>query len=477
MSLWIAIGALTLAAILPILWPLLRPGKSAGTRLEYDLEVFSDQLHEVDFELSADELTAEEAEEAKREIERRILRAGEQKVSKKASAAPSAVTAVLIALLLPALTLILYVYLGRPSEPDQPLASREIPNSREQSLSSDRNDHVQGMLARLAERLRDQPKDIEGWKLLGRSLSAVGQYNQAAEAFRKAVDLSENDAGLLVTLGDVLTKGAGGTITPEALIIFTKARELAPENLPVQYFLGLADLQAGRLKNAFDAWLGLYGKFPAGSENQQALAEQIRRLAQRLGVDAEEHLVSIVQSTLPSAVASSRPKMKPGPGPDRAAMAEAAKMSASERQEFIQSMVQRLADRLEDEPDDFDGWMRLGRAYSVLRKNGEAAKAYGRAFNLRPSDPGPLEAQIAILIRAVTPGEAIPETILRMLRKLETLQPDNRRALWLLGMADANAGRRSEAIVRWERLQGLLSRESRERERIKIAIEKLKRGT
>ena len=208
MSLWIAIGAVTLAAILPILWPLLRPGKFAGTRLEYDLEVFSDQLHEVDFELSADELTAEEAEEAKREIERRILRAGEQKVSKKASAAPSAVTAVLIALLLPALTLILYVYLGRPSQPDQPLAGREIPNSKEQSLSSDRNDHVQGMLARLTERLRDQPKDIEGWKLLGRSLSAVGQYNQAADAFRKAVDLSENDAGLLVTFGDVLTKGA-----------------------------------------------------------------------------------------------------------------------------------------------------------------------------------------------------------------------------------------------------------------------------
>jgi len=333
------------------------------------------------------------------------------------------------------------------------------------------------MLARLAKRLRDQPKDIEGWKLLGRSLSAVGQYNQAADAFRKAVDLSENDAGLLVTLGDVLTKGAGGTITPEALIIFTKARELAPENLPVQYFLGLADLQAGRLKNAFDAWLGLYGKFPAGSENQQALAEQIRRLAQRLGVDPEEHLASKLQSTPPSAATLPRPVMKPGPGPDRAAMAEAAKMSASEREEFIQSMVQRLANRLEDEPDDFDGWIRLGRAYSVLRRNAEAARAYGRAADLRPTDPGPLEAQIAILIGSMTQGKAVPEATLGMLRKLEALQPDNRRALWFLGMADATAGRRSEAIVRWERLYGLLPSESRERARIKIAIERLKKGT
>ena len=112
MSLWIAIGALTLAAILPILWPLLRPGKPTGTRLEHDLEVFSDQLREVDLELSADELTVEEAEEAKREIERRILRAGERQGPVKAPAEPSALTAVLVALLLPALTLMLYVYLA-----------------------------------------------------------------------------------------------------------------------------------------------------------------------------------------------------------------------------------------------------------------------------------------------------------------------------------------------------------------------------
>ena len=63
MILWIAIGTLTLLAVLPSLWPLLRPGKPTGTRLEHDLEVFSDQLREVDLELSADELTAETTDE------------------------------------------------------------------------------------------------------------------------------------------------------------------------------------------------------------------------------------------------------------------------------------------------------------------------------------------------------------------------------------------------------------------------------
>ena len=149
-------------------------------------------------------------------------------------------------------------------------------------------------------------------------------------------------------------------------------------------------------------------------------------------------------------------------------------MSPSDRQEFIQSMVQRLADRLEDQPDNFDGWMRLGRAYGVLRKSTEAAKAYGRAVDLRPMDPGPLDAQVAILIGSTTPGQPIPEPTLAILRKLEVLQPDNRQALWFLGMADAAAGRRSKAIIRWERLHDLLPSKSQERARIKAAIEQLK---
>ena len=148
-------------------------------------------------------------------------------------------------------------------------------------------------------------------------------------------------------------------------------------------------------------------------------------------------------------------------------------MSPSDRQEFIQSMVQRLADRLEDQPDDFDGWMRLGRAYGVLRKNTEAAKAYGRAVDLRPMDPGPLDAQVAILIGSTTPDQPIPNSTLAILRKLEVLQPDNKQALWFLGMADAAAGRRSKAIIRWERLRDLLPSMSQERVRIKAAIEQL----
>jgi len=135
--------------------------------------------------------------------------------------------------------------------------------------------------------------------------------------------------------------------------------------------------------------------------------------------------------------------------------------------------VQRLADRLQDEPNDFDGWMRLGRAYGVLGQRVKSAEAYGRASALRPGDPGPLNSQAIALIESAPSDQAMPESILAILRRLEKLQPNNTRALWFLGMADAGAGRRDDAIVRWSRLYDQLPAQSKERESLKAEIDRL----
>ncbi len=469
MSVWLAIGALTLVAVLPILWPLLRPSGAVSERLDHDLEVYRDQLREVDAELAANSLTEREAAEAKREIERRILRAADQQESHGGPVAPSAITAVLIALLLPALTLLLYSQLGQPGQPDQPLAAREAPAPEAQGLSEDQSAEVSEMVARLETRLQAQPDDLDGWILLGRSRAAMGDFDNAAKALRRAVALSGDDAEIQVALGDILIRGAGGAVTPEALAAFKKALELAPEHLAARYFLALAALQAGRSQEAYDAWLALYRDLPGESENRQAVAAQIRQVAKELGVDPEKQLAAAAESG--SALASASGS---APGPDRAAMAAAANMPAAERQEFIASMVQRLADRLAEEPEDFDGWMRLGKAYGVLRKPAQAADAFGRAAALRPSDPAPLQAQVTALVKGAGPEQALPEATLAALRKLEALQPDNPRALWFLGMADAGAGRPKEAIARWQRLYAQLPEGSKERDSLKVAIDRLR---
>lgn len=477
MSVWLGIGGLTLVAMLPILWPLLRPSQTANDRLDHDLEVYRDQIREVEAELAANALTVQEADETKREIERRILRAADHGQSPKEPAAPAAITAVVIALLLPALTFLLYTQLGQPTEKDQPLAERDItaPAPAPQNLSKDQNQQINEMVARLATRLENQPDDRDGWILLGRSYASMDRFEDAANVLRKALALSNDDAELQVAFGDILTKAAGGTITPEALRAFKTALTLAPQQLAARYFLALADLQAGQPKSAYDAWLALYKELPADSDNRVALAEQIRRVAQQIGVDPASDLADAGPANRPatSSATSSAPKSDAAPGPDRAAMAAAAELSPAERQEFIQSMVQRLADRLKDDPDDFSGWMRLGKAYGVLGKTPQSADAYGHAASLRPNDPGPLNAQVMALIQDASSEQILPIATLDIFRKLEKLQPRNPRALWFLGMADADAGRSKAALERWQRLHDQLPKGSKERENIRTAIDGL----
>ena len=68
------------------------------------------------------------------------------------------------------------------------------------------------------------------------------------------------------------------------------------------------------------------------------------------------------------------------PGPTEELVAAAAQMTDDERAEMIEGMVSQLADRLEDEPDDPDGWVRLVRAYLVLERRDDALAAAGKAL-------------------------------------------------------------------------------------------------
>ena len=80
------------------------------------------------------------------------------------------------------------------------------------------------------------------------------------------------------------------------------------------------------------------------------------------------------------------PKASPGPTEDQ--MAPAAKLPQAQRDEMIRGMVAQLAARLQSQPDDIDGWLRLGRSYSVMQERDKAVDAYERAAHLRPDDVG-----------------------------------------------------------------------------------------
>jgi cytochrome c-type biogenesis protein CcmH len=166
-------------------------------------------------------------------------------------------------------------------------------------------------------------------------------------------------------------------------------------------------------------------------------------------------------------------------GPGAADMAAAAGMSPEDRQKMIRGMVDGLAARLEKNPDDSAGWLRLARAYGVLGENAKAAEAAGRAATLQPGNVDALLAQARALIERDAPAETAgapgqPPTVspeaVAVLERVAALDPKQPEALWFLGLAKAQQHDPKGAADYWQRLLGQLSPGSEDYKMVEAAL-------
>ena len=142
---------------------------------------------------------------------------------------------------------------------------------------------------------------------------------------------------------------------------------------------------------------------------------------------------------------------------------------------MIQAMVDRLAARLAEVPDDADGWQRLGRAYAVLGERDRAAQAYARAGALRPDDMEIALAEAQALLEGQPPTAAFPPRALDLLHRVITAEPRQPVALWHLGVEAAKRGAMNEAVGFWERLSAVLPDDSDDARMVRAAIAAVRR--
>ena len=245
--------------------------------------------------------------------------------------------------------------------------------------------------AKIEAHLKDHPEDLTGWLLLARTEITLGQYAEAAEAYRHAADLSGRRADIVGDWGEAQVLAANGTVTPAAREAFQAAladKESAPRS---RYYLALAQSQQGDAKAALQGWVDLAADSPADAEWLPLLRQRIAEAAAALGVDPANLKTS---SGMPSQAAV-------------AATAQAnADASPEERHAMILAMVGNLAARLEQQPDDVEGWARLGRSYIVLGEPQKAREAYAHAVKLKPDDALLKQAFEAAQLAAKNPGGA-----------------------------------------------------------------------
>ncbi|QDZ01132.1 c-type cytochrome biogenesis protein CcmI [Nitratireductor mangrovi] len=348
MIFWVILAFLTAAACLAVILPLAGRKREAASAAAHDREVYRDQMAEIARDAERGLIGEREAEEARAEIGRRLIRAEDEAARARGTGTVVArLVATVAVLAIPLLSWGLYSVIGSPDLPGQPLAARLAKDPAQAS--------VEELVARAEAHLRANPADGRGWDVLAPIYLRLNRGTEAQTAYRNAIRLLGPSAARETGLGEAIYVGAGGIVTREAVEAFRRAIDLGDgPNPKARFYLATAMAQEGRMDEATAALKALRAELPGDSPWLGVVAEALAR------ADGEKQL-------------------RTAKGPSQAEMDAAAEMDADDRSAMIETMVAGLDQRLRENPADPDGWRRLIRSYSVLGRAEEARDALARA--------------------------------------------------------------------------------------------------
>lgn len=369
MTLPLVFGAMGLLALAFLLLPLLRRDAEIGNRAASSVAVMRDQLAEIERDKARGLISEAEAQDAGIEIKRRSLAlspaGGQQRGMKTRGGWVLGIAVVVVGVS----GVGLYSMLGRPGVPSVPFAER----AAERQVANELVALTTQLRTRLVE--SEDGGRFDGWILLGQTYMRMGRYAGATEAFAVAAERPEANSATFSQLAEAMIAAEDGVVTPPAEDAIDIAVEMDPLNPAAVYYQAVALDQTGRSEAAYQALTDRIGLEAELAPWMEFFMPQINRIAVRIGRPP-------VGPAMLLAGASA------APGPDAEDVAAAAAMSTEDRAAFVQSMVERLAARLEDEPDDLEGWLRLANAYRVMDDPAAARAALDRAAPLVP-DTGP----------------------------------------------------------------------------------------
>lgn len=354
MLFWIVVSVLTAAVAVALLLPLMRAEAKTDIPQSHDVEVYRDQLTELQRDQANGLISGDEAEFAKAEVARRLLAANE---AVKAAAPVSGRRANRIAqaaviVFLPLLGLCLYLATGRPDLPDAPLAMR---------LANPGED-INILIAKAEQHLVQNPEDGAGWDLLAPIYYREGRIEDAGAAYQNAIRILGPTPMRLAGYAESLIALSGGLITTEAQDALKQSLEMAPNDPRSEYYLALALKQQGKTEEARTAFEALVRSSPKDAP-----------------------WLPLVNSHLAELGGGVAQNDKAPGNPTQADVAAAQAMDGADRNAMIEGMVSSLAEKLKQDPDNFEGWMRIIRSYAVLDRKADAVEALRQGLQAFPA--------------------------------------------------------------------------------------------
>lgn len=410
-------GLASLLAFVVLAW-LLRamlraPKGSAPSSSALNVSIYREQLQAVERDLASGAISAAEADSARDELQLRMLDDAQEDDAAPARAPAGAAkwTALAITVLLLGGSAGMYAWLGAPGAID-PVTAQNA-----------ERDRVYAMVEQLAQKLKDQPDNLRGWAMLGRSYKVMGRMDDAMQAYAKVGSLLDTDPDVMVDYADLLAVRTGNTLDGRPIALVRKALEINPKH-PMALMLAAAHAyQQEHYKEAIAYWESLLAVIGPDAQEAQQFMGFIAEAREKAGLSADKK-------------AGIAPM--PGGAPDGA---------------MIQQMVERLAARLKDNPGDLEGWSRLARSYKVLGRLADAEVAYSKAGALVDKTPDMLTDFADVLAQRA--GGSLEGRPLKLIDRALSLEPRHPSALMLSGTAAYQRGDFKLAIAQWEKLQAV----------------------
>ena len=367
MPLWISFALLS-AAVATLLIRTAGRKAESGTNSP-DLDVYRDQLDELESDVARGVIEADQAAAARAEIARRLLKqadaeapANRARTSKHTAFAEKLLLACAAAV--PVLSLVLYLSIGSPGLPGNPLAERlaSAPNA---AAPID-------MIAKVEARLREKPDDGQGWAVIAPVYLSMGRAPDAAIAFARAISLLGENPERLLGLAKANVMANNGMVNEPARKALQRLADLDPDRVEAKFWLAVYDEQNGRPDAAAAAYLALLSKGPADAPWRKAVEERLAAVTGKSGAAPASPASGMTPPVL--APAGSTTADAKGPTPAEF-VAAAQKLSPDMREQMIGRMVGKATDAIKTNPQDVAAWSRIVTGHAALGKRPDAQSA------------------------------------------------------------------------------------------------------
>jgi cytochrome c-type biogenesis protein CcmH len=434
------IGIAALLTLLVLAWfvrPLLQKPRGTGVSSDkLNASIYRDQLLALERDLARGVINQHDFEVTRDELQLRMLDDTENTdmvLTTNTGFLTSKRTAIAVSLSVPVFAIGLYTLLGEPAA--------MAPTAQQANAAQVDEQQIRQMVSTLEAKLKANPDNPQGWALLARTYKSLGQNQVAQQAYEKAGAFVNGNPDFLVDYAELLGILASNTLSGKPEKLIDDALKLNPEHPMGLMLSGVALYQRSDFPGALARWEKLLSMLPPGSEDARQIQANIDDVRGKAGLPASSQ-----SNALPPVPAGAAAGMTP---------------------EKINEMVDRLAAKLKDNPNDLQGWARLALAYKVQGRLDESAAAYAKTGKLMDTDPD-LMTQYADLL--ATKAKSMQGKPSELVNKALTLAPKNPMALMMAGQAAYQAGKFDVAVKHWQTALSVLPPGSPDIEPLKSEI-------